>query len=197
MEGKADFTHSSEVGKSAQSDNLAAGYSVPPFSWEPAIHDKAVSLGWSTTGSTALISGFTPGRSSASVCGSGATPGWYQCNFSDINGVSRVGRIQTFKGLGSGSGEHSVFKRNGAAVATFMSRGLLGPLTRLWSGTSDGMYFMGYPTGDSYFINGTTVRMNFENGYATYQTSNCASSWFWWSSYLGQYLEQNVADFCD
>jgi hypothetical protein len=196
VEGKSSFTHSSEVNKTAKSDNLSAGYSLPPVQWEQAIHDKAFSLGWSTAGATASLSGWTPGRSPAATCGSGATAGWYQCNFTNVNGVSASGRIQTFKGAGTGAGEHGIFKRSSGA-ATFMSRGLLGPYTDLWSGSNDGLYLMGYPTGDSYPIGGTSVQMNFQNGYATYDTSNCSSRWYWWSTFLGLYIEQNLADYCD
>lgn len=39
--------------------------------------------------------------------------------------------------------------------------------------------------------------MDFQNGYATYDWSNCASRWFWWSNALGQYVEIVLADYCD
>jgi hypothetical protein len=123
--------------------------------------------------------------------------GWYDCNFTDINGVSRAGRVQTFKGAGTPSGEHAILKRSGATSAVFMSRGSLGPYTRIWTSGHDGTRFMGYPLGDSYSIGGTMYRMDFQNGYMTYNTSGCASRWWWWSSLLGQYVEQSVADYCD
>jgi hypothetical protein len=200
MEGKSSFTHSQEVGNTAVSDNLAAGYTTPPVQWEQAIHDKAFSLGWNTAGATASLSGFTPGRTPGVVCNTTgpATPGWYQCNFTDINGVSRTGRVQTFKGVGAGSGEHAIFKR-GTSAATFMSRGLLGPFTRVWGSNKDGLYYMGYPTGDSYWISGTHVRMDFQNSgsYALYAPATCASIFYYWFAAWQQYFSVSPTQYCD
>jgi hypothetical protein len=181
------------------SDNRSAGYShANPIVYDSVIRDKYWSAGhWDIVGSTSKITGWTPGRSSATTCGSGTQAGWYDCNFTDINGVSRAGRIQTFKGTGSGSGEHAIFKRSGASTAVFMSRGLLGPYTDIWSGSNDGTKYVGYPLGDSYSIGGTTVKMDFQNGYATYDWSNSSSRWFWWSAFLGQYVEISLADYWD
>lgn len=181
------------------SDNRSPGYSdANPIVYDDAIRQKYWSKGkWDVVGSTPKLAAWTPGRSLASTCGSGTASGWYPCNFTDVNGTSRSGRIQTFKGTGSGSGEHAIFKRSSAATATFMSRGLLGPYTDVWSGSNDGTYFVGYPTGDSFFVSGTTWQMNFENGYATYDTSNCSSRWFYWSAFLGQYIEVSLTDYCD
>ena len=177
MEGLGSQYHSSAFNQWADSDNLSAGYTVPAISWEPAIHDKYQARGgWAIVGSTAGISGWTPGRSPATLCGSGTTPGWYQCNFTDINSTSRSGRVQTFKGAGSGFGEHAIFKPS-SANATFMSRGLLGPYTNQWTTGKDGFYFMGYPNGDSYSIGGGQVRMDFQNGWETFST--CASTFYW------------------
>lgn len=109
-------------------------------------------------GSTAKIGNYTPGRSPAATCGTGTRAGWYDCNFTDINGASRAGRIQTFKGAGTNNGAHAIFKRSGVTSAAFMSRGLLAPYTDIWNGTNDGTKYVGYPSGDSYFIGGTTVK---------------------------------------
>ncbi|MGI8926573.1 MAG: hypothetical protein ACR2HN_08000 [Tepidiformaceae bacterium] len=202
MEGKSSFLHSIEYGNTAVSDNLGAGYTVPvggAVQWEPAIHDKAVSLSWSTAGATASIPLFTPGRSPATTCGfGGATPGWYQCNFTDVNGASRAGRVQTFKGAGTPDGQHAIFKDSSSSFAVFMSRGLLGPYTDTWATGKDGMYYLGYPVNDGGGIGGTIWQMNFENGYATYDWSNCVSRWFWWSNYLGGYVEASLPyEWCD
>ena len=131
------------------------------------------------------------------MCGSGAVSGWYQCNFTDVNGVSRPGRIQTFKGAGSGSGEHAIFKGT-SLNAVFMSRGLLGPLTRIYTTGKDGFYLLGYPTGDSYSIaGGTKVRMDFQNGWGEYTISGCGSVFYYWQAIPGQYVTYDPVNYCD
>jgi hypothetical protein len=200
MEGIDDFDHGVVYNKWADSDNLSAGYTLPPVSWEQAIHDKYLARGgWSVVGSTAFLWDFSPGRSPGSLCGSGPIEGWYQCGFYDINGVWRDGRIQTFRGAGSGDGQHAIFKRSSGS-AVFMSRGLLGPLTTLVGAYSDGhdvMWLVGYPTGDSYWVSGTQVRMNFQNGYALYTPSTCATIFYWYSADNGVYYPWDAPDACD
>lgn len=197
MEGIANFSDSIVYDNWADSDNLSAGYSVPPVQWEASLHDKYNAKGgWSVVGSTAVVSSWTPGRSPASMCSSGALSGWYQCNFNDINGTSRSGRIQTFKGAGSGSGEHAILKGTSTS-AVFMSRGFLGPLTKTVASGKDALWLLGYPTGDSYWISGTQVRMNFQNGYGLYTPSTCASLFYYWADDIGAYLTHNPTDSCD
>ncbi|MBI5948468.1 MAG: M23 family metallopeptidase [Chloroflexi bacterium] len=181
------------------SDNRSAGYSeANPIVYDDPIRQKYWSAGkWDVVGSTASISSWTPGRSPATTCGSSATPGWYPCNFTDVNGASRAGRVQTFKGTGSGNGEHAVFKDSSSSFAVFMSRGLLGPYTDPWATGKDGMYYLGYPLNDGGSIGGTIWQMSFENGYANYDWSNCASRWYYWSAFLSLYIEVGLTDYCD
>lgn len=185
MEGVSSFPHPSVVGQTATSDNLAAGYSVG-LAWEPEIHDRYFGAGgWSVVGSSASISGWSPGRSTAGGgCPGAVTPGWYQCNVTGLGGIARNGRVQTFKGAGSGAGEHAIFKRAaGLSAATFMSRGFLGGFTDPWDASQrDGLFYMGYPTSDSFYWSGTLYRMNFENGYATFNTNGSNESKFYYVS---------------
>jgi hypothetical protein len=183
MEGLSSLENSVEYGNTATSDNLSAGYSTS-LGWEPTIHDTYLGFGgWSVVGSTASIPGWSPGRSTAAGgCPGSATPGWYDCNVTGTGGIPRYGRVQTFKGLGSGSGEHAIFKRSSpSAPATFMSRAFLGGFTDDWDTGRDGLYFLGYPTGNSYYWTGTLYRMDFENGYATFNTNGSNESKFYLS----------------
>jgi hypothetical protein len=76
-----------------------------------------------------------------------------------------------------------------------MSRGLFGGYTDKWDGTHDGLWFVGYPLGNSYSTGGSNYRMDFQNGYATYSASTCASSFYQWSG--SGYVLKHTASYCD
>jgi hypothetical protein len=107
--------------------------------------------------------------------------------------------VETFIGASGGaySGYHAVLKGNSVSATVFMSRGFLGGYTDTWGAGHDGLWFAGYPTGNSFWVSGSTYQMNFQNGYATYNSSTCASSFYYWDSFLGHYVLQHTASYCD
>lgn len=176
----AGYTCSGTSYPTYTSDNEAAGYDTG-LNYYPVIKSGYVNNGgWSVVGSSSGSSVWAP-------CGL-STPAVYGCT---ENG--RSGLVQTFIGAGTYQGRHAILQANGAGTAYFMSRGLLGGYTDRWDGVHDGLWFQGYPTSNSYSIGGSTYRMNFQNGYATYNASTCASAFYYGpSNTLG-----HTATYCD
>lgn len=175
MEAISNFQ--STEGNTATSDNLSAGYSVPPVQWQQSVHDKYLAAGGIVVvGSTVALPYYQ------SPCFA-STPGWYSCASNGYSGI-----VQTFRGAGSvgGGSEHAILQRSGGS-AVFMSRGLYYPYVLYWDGSGNqGMYYLGYPVGDSYYWYGV-YRMDFQNGYATYSPSNCQSLWYQGSTLIKNY----------
>ncbi len=81
-------------------------------------------------------------------------------------------------GVGTSPGEHGVVQGDGLS-AVFMSRGLYVPYVLYWDVSGNqGTYYEGYPTGNSYPVGGGIYRMDFQAGYALYNTNNSLSSWY-------------------
>lgn len=161
------------------SDNLGAGYDTG-YNYYYAIHDKLASVGWASAGSTVALPYY---QSPCFV----STPAVSGCSSNGYSGI-----VQTFRGASSvpGGGEHGILQRSGGS-AVFMSRGFYYPYVLYWDGSAhQGMWYLGYPTTDSYYWYGV-YRMDFQNGYATYNVYNCQSLW-----YQGGYLIKNYT-YCD
>lgn len=163
------------------SDNLGSGYDTS-FNFYSTMHDKFVSSGgYSVVGSTVAL----PYYQSPCLLSSPAVAG---CSTNGYSGI-----VQTFRGAGSayGGSEHGIFQRSGGN-AVFMSRALYYPYTLYWDGSGhQGMYFIGYPLADSYYWYGV-YRMDFQNGYATFNPSGCQSLW-----YQGGTLIKSYSGYCD
>ncbi len=180
MEGISNFQGTE--GNTATSDNLAAGYSTPPVQWQQSIHDKYLATGGiSIVGASVALPYYqSPCLTSSS--------GWRSCTAGGYSGT-----VQTFRGAGSvyGGSEHGIFQRSGGN-AVFMSRALYYPYTLYWDGSGhQRMYFIGYPLADSYYWYGV-YRMDFQNGYATFNPSGCQSLW-----YQGSTLIKSYSGYCD
>ncbi len=191
MAGVSNFAHTLVHDDWADSDNLAPGYTTPPIDWDEDLHDKYEDAGgWDPVGSTSSIPAWSPGRYTGGPCGTGGTPGWYECTSN-----SRSGIIQTFKGAGSGEGEHAIFMGDGESAA-FMSRGPLGGFTDIWSNGEDGLHHLGYPTGDSFPIGGGEHRMNHQDGYWVYD-ANAGETRFYTYDSLGNPILLHTSNYWD
>lgn len=168
------------------SDNLEAGYSLA-LVVDSGLRSKYVATGgWSVVGSTAKLgTGWTPGRSTSdTTCGSGPIAGRYNCT---KNGYG--GSIQTFKGVGAGQGEHAIFRRSSGGTA-FMGRGPLKGYAASWDAYGrDGLWYMGYPTGD-WYVHGSDRKQDFQNGYLIHYLGTCQTKYWYWDAFLGQYINQ-------
>lgn len=183
------------------SDNLRAGFSNPPITIDTPIFNRYVAAGgWPVVGSTASIPGWSPGRYSGGPCGPSGIAGWYSCT---TNG--RSGRVQTFKGWGSGNGEHAILDGS-AQPAVFMSRGALGGFTDAWDGANhDGLWYSGYPLGASYPVPGTNnqvYRMDFQNGFlnyflSTHPTYPCGADFWVWDPGGEYVVRHSTQSYCD
>lgn len=185
----------------AVSKTLSAGYGAPPtFAYDPAIAKKAADLGWEMTGSAAPIRFWTPGGGWTGGCVGEERPGWYDCAVLDFEGTVRTGRIQTFSRAPDEGGEAAIFVVAGRDPI-FMSRGILGPYTNPWDTEHhDGLYFMGFPLGESRPVGDGLHRMDFENGYAIYDTQQCAERatvFYVWSELLQAHLAITAGAYCD
>jgi hypothetical protein len=159
------------------SDNNSAGYDTG-LSFYSAVHTGYVNFGgWGTVGSSASLSGWSP-------CQSTVTPAVYGCSSGSYSGL-----VQTFKGP---SGKlQAIMSATGYSTGYLLLNGFLGSYTDVWSGSLDGVYFMGYPTGNA-FVAGGYIYQYFQAGYGVYNTSTCLTQYF-----VGGYEVYQTASYCN
>lgn len=198
LDGLAD---EAVANKPVVGQSSAAGYSeATPVVVDEDFRRAALSFGWETLGTAFGLEKATPGRSASSLCGSGPAAGWFGCEFRDVNGTARAGRIQTFWNGKVGEGERALMKAANAENPFLASRALLVPLAEAWDADGhDGLYFLGYPTGEASERDGV-VEVEFDNGYMRWRPAECKEkpAEFWWYSELtGAWASHHGTAACD